>query len=226
MARHSVAIFNPRTKGAVGCPPGPFPAVFIAVEIKGEHGGRGALIKLGQTYVFAVLPKKPEDALKFKSAFILMPYPCCNSRACVGLFAYQLWQADGPLRFFFFALYCSQRGGPRERPVIIQFEEMFDYIQPVNSLPPMGIFFQRSLFLVTYKSFLFMFVWDARMAFVGFTLQTAAESIHSLKQPGHLLWEDSHDFSELNKAYIALSDMSFICGSQTAAIWIHLGIFF
>lgn len=38
--------------------------------------------------------------------------------------------------------------------------------------------------------------------------------------------EDSHDFSELNKAYIALSDMLFIRGSQTAAIWIHLGIFF
>lgn len=51
-----------------------------------------------------------------------------------------------------------------------------------------------------------MFVWDAHVAFVGFTLQTTIDGINSSfkTQPGHLLWEASLDYSELNKAYSPL----------------------
>lgn len=63
-----------------------------------------------------------------------------------------------------------------------------------------------------------MFVWDAHVAFVGFTLQTTIDGINSSfkTQPGHLLWEASLDSSE--EYHIRVS--------QTAAIWIHLGKLF
>ena len=113
-----------------------------------------------------------------------------------------------PRRFFLLALHCSQRATQRKMKdhwwsILRGYLNI--YSQLVNALPPMEKFFQW-LFLVIYKSFLFMFVWDAHVAFVGFTLQTTMDGINSSfkTQPGHLLWEASLDFSELNKAYSPL----------------------
>ena len=87
MARHSVAVLNTRTEGSCGLPTWLVPHCLHWGRNKRGSRGRGALIKVGQSYVFAVLPKKPESALKVRSAFILMPYPRCNSGARDGLFA-------------------------------------------------------------------------------------------------------------------------------------------
>lgn len=91
MAKHPVATLNTKVTSERGAIRLSFSLVCHCLDGSSGAGGvdkrgRGALINLAKIY-FAKLPKRPEVALKYEFAFILIPYPGYNSRTCFGLFA-------------------------------------------------------------------------------------------------------------------------------------------
>lgn len=126
--------------------------------------------------MFLLLRKRPEIALKFTSAFILMPYPCCNSGARVGLFAKsRLGQSHGTTEIFLFLLciVLSVVGHTEE----VRDQRLSSWGGSLTTYSQLILYHQWEIFsrdhcfLWRIESFLFMFVWDARMARVRFTWQ-------------------------------------------------------
>lgn len=70
MARHSVAVLNTRTEGSCGLPTWPVPRCLHRGGNKRGTRGGGALIKLGQSYVFAVT-EKARDCLEVHIRFYI-----------------------------------------------------------------------------------------------------------------------------------------------------------